>query len=55
VSPYWKLSGFMKRVNGVITYLFCAVACLYDPVAVDAVMFKTLLEQFEGMPNDNAR
>ena len=47
MKNYWKANGFVKRINNVGVYLFCAIASIFIPEAIDAVLYNTLKKQFE--------
>lgn len=40
-APLWK-----KRLHGFACYVLMALVSLYDPIAVDLVLFKVLSRQF---------
>lgn len=46
----WLLSSSItKRINGFLTYQLCAWVSLYDPVAVDLVLYTCLKDQFNDI------
>ena len=47
MSNYWESTGIAKRLNNLAVYLFCAIASLFIPVAIDKILYKVLKEQFQ--------
>lgn len=45
--PWWKLSGFKKRIHGFFTYQLWSFVSLWNPEVADILMWQGLKQQFE--------